>query len=280
MRSPEEMINLILEIGKANEDIRACLLCGSRANPNIKSDGFQDYDIIYVVSNIDRFYLDEAWIDDFGKRIILQEPEKMNGAIGDGRITYLMLLEDGNRIDLQIIEERKIGFLLEVEPYVETLLDKDSNYEKKIENELYYVKKLTSSEYADCCNEIWWCSQNVVKAICRNEIPYAMAMLQDVMRKPLHDMLDCYIGICHGFDVRVGKFERYYIYYLNQDEYDEYLLTYCDAKRSHVWDALFQMLQLFEEIAIKVATTYQYEYPKQDAQAMLTYLKKVRKEDI
>lgn len=277
MRSSKEMMSLILKIGKANENIRACFLCGSRANLKIKEDEFQDYDIIYAVRNTATFHSNEEWISVFGKRVILQEPEKMNGAIGDGRITYLMLLEDGNRIDLQIIEESKIHLFLEVEPNVETILDKDSKYERKMENKLYRVKKLSVFDYADCCNEIWWCSQNVAKAIIRNEMPHAMFMLQEVMRKPLHAMLDCYIGMLHGFDVNVGKFRRYYIRYLKQEEYEAYILTYCEAEASSIWNALFQMLKLFDEIAIKVADTYQYMYPKQDAHAMLKYLKRAKK---
>src|SRR5258708_38111157 len=42
MRNEEEMITLILNIAKNDERIRAVLLNGSRVNPNIKKDRFQD----------------------------------------------------------------------------------------------------------------------------------------------------------------------------------------------------------------------------------------------
>ena len=60
MRSEEEMITLILDVAKADKRIRAVLLNGSRANPNIKKDKFQDFDIVYVVNEMSAFLNDPA----------------------------------------------------------------------------------------------------------------------------------------------------------------------------------------------------------------------------
>jgi len=35
---------------------------GSRANPNVKKDIFQDYDIVYVVTETESIIRDEDWI--------------------------------------------------------------------------------------------------------------------------------------------------------------------------------------------------------------------------
>ena len=45
MRSKSDMKNLIFEVALKDERIRTVLLNGSRANPNIKPDKFQDFDI-------------------------------------------------------------------------------------------------------------------------------------------------------------------------------------------------------------------------------------------
>ena len=110
MRNEEEIIALILNIAKNDERIRAVLLNGSRANPNIKKDRFQDFDIIYVVTEIETFLNDHDWINIFGERLILQMPKEM--VIGDKgddpSFQYLMLFEDGNRIDLTLFPFDKI----------------------------------------------------------------------------------------------------------------------------------------------------------------------------
>jgi len=48
--------------------------------------------------------------------------------------------------------------------------------------------------YYSCCNNFWWCLNNVAKGIARDELPYAMHMLNDVVRAELHDMINWYIG--------------------------------------------------------------------------------------
>ena len=49
MRSEKEMMELILSVARKDERIRAVYMNGSRTNPNVKKDIFQDYDIVYVV---------------------------------------------------------------------------------------------------------------------------------------------------------------------------------------------------------------------------------------
>ncbi len=74
MRNEEEISSLILKVVESNDRIRAVLLNGSRANPKAKKDSFQDYDIVYIVREINSFVSDHSWIDVFGDRIILQMP--------------------------------------------------------------------------------------------------------------------------------------------------------------------------------------------------------------
>ena len=49
MRTEKEMFELILGVAKRDERVRAVYMNGSRANPNVKKDLFQDYDIVYAV---------------------------------------------------------------------------------------------------------------------------------------------------------------------------------------------------------------------------------------
>ena len=46
MRTTEEMLNLILNIAKEDDNIRAVLMSGSRANPDCPKDTYQDFDIM------------------------------------------------------------------------------------------------------------------------------------------------------------------------------------------------------------------------------------------
>lgn len=79
MRTEIEMFDLCLRVAEGDERVRAVTLEGSRTNPNVPRDIFQDYDISYHVTEMESFLRNPDWIDIFGDRIIIQTPEAMSG---------------------------------------------------------------------------------------------------------------------------------------------------------------------------------------------------------
>src|SRR6188768_3219296 len=99
MRTASEIHNLIVDLAKNDDRIRAVLMNGSRANPNIIPDEYQDFDIVFIVYSLSDFIKDHGWVDVFGEIIIRQLPDEMSfGEKDHDGFTYLMILEDGNRI--------------------------------------------------------------------------------------------------------------------------------------------------------------------------------------
>jgi aminoglycoside 6-adenylyltransferase len=104
MRTEQEMYDLILEVAKKDDRIRAVYMNGSRTNPTVKKDIFQDYDIVYLVKETESFLKEEHWIDVFGEGLIIQKPDEMDQLLGkechfDRCYGYLMQFTDGNRIE-------------------------------------------------------------------------------------------------------------------------------------------------------------------------------------
>ena len=279
MRSYSEMMSLIKRVAQQDARVRAVILNGSRANPQAKKDMFQDYDIVYVVEDIRSFILDQDWIDVFGERIMLQMPENMREPMGDGRFTYLMLFTDCNRIDLQLIPVEKADQLISRDSQSVLLLDKDNVIVPfpPASNADYYIQKPMELEYASCCNNFWWCMQNVAKGIWRDELAYAMGMYHGVVRDELHHMIDWYIGIQHNFNVSAGKMGKLYKEYLDPIQFHAYRKTYSGADFEDMWKAIFIMCELFHDLAQDVAQKLGFQYNHRDAAAMLDYLKHVEK---
>ena len=50
MRSEIEMYELLLNEARSDDRVRAVFMNGSRTNPNVPKDMFQDYDVVYVVT--------------------------------------------------------------------------------------------------------------------------------------------------------------------------------------------------------------------------------------
>ena len=77
MRTEQQMWQLILGYAEKNDKIRVVTLEGSRTNVNIPKDDFQDYDITFLVTDMEAFTRDDAWLSVFGNRIMMQKPEDM-----------------------------------------------------------------------------------------------------------------------------------------------------------------------------------------------------------
>ena len=269
MRSEQQMLDLILETARCDERIRAVIMSGSRANPHAPRDPFQDFDIIYIATDVAPFRHNLEWIRRFGELMILQMPEEMGDPSpgGEGYFVYLMQFMDGNRIDLGIFtlsqwqaRGRDSLSLL--------LLDKDG-----------IVEPLppTARQFADCCNEFWWVCPYVAKGLWRQEILYAKVMLDEVIRnEQLMKMLRWHIGVKTGFQGNPGKLGKYFQNYLEPELWEMLLKTFSDAGYEHTWDSLFSMCDLFRKVAVPIAEHFGFEYPFDDDRRVSAHLTYVR----
>lgn len=276
------MFDLILGVAQSDERIRAVYMNGSRTNPNVPKDQFQDYDIVYVVTEIASFLQDPDWIQVFGDRLMLQEPDKMDRNCGiemnfDRSYMILMLFTDGNRIDLRLLVKEAMLEEYRKEKLTVLLLDKDNGMPQipPPTDADYHVKRPTEPLYISCCNDFWWCLQNVAKGMGRDELPYVKQMFESVIRDQLDTMVAWWIGIQHDFKVSVGKMGKYYKNYLPESYYDMYKQTYSDSNYEHIWKSVFVTCDLFRALAQDVAKHSEFTYAVQDDTNMMEYLKRV-----
>ncbi|MFZ5967079.1 MAG: aminoglycoside 6-adenylyltransferase [Bacillota bacterium] len=283
MRSEKEMLDLILSVAKNDERIRAVYMNGSRTNPNVQKDIFQDYDIVYVVTETASFIKDEKWIDVFGSLIMIQEPDKLDRICGiemdfERSYGYLMLFSDGNRIDLHIQTKEAMMDEYVRDKLTIPLMDKD-NCLPQIPSPTdidYWVKKPTEALFMSCCNNFWWCMQNVAKGLWRDELPYVKQMFDCVIREMLDEMVSWWIGTKNNFQVSTGKMGKYFKKYLPESHWRMYQGTYSDGSNENVWNSIFTASELFRTLAEDVAKYFNFIYPTDDDVEMTKYLKHVR----
>ena len=167
MRTDQEILGLILQIAKKLQ-VDAVALSGSRTNPKVQTDEFQDYDLVYVVDDIDNLTSDLSWLDQFGKRIIEQ-----HNILGNRRL-YLMLFEDGNWIDLTLCPKDHIQEWVESEADFTVLEDPKGLFVPHSPSpERFWTSPASEMDFEKTCNEFWWVSAYVVKGICRKQIIYS-----------------------------------------------------------------------------------------------------------
>ncbi|HDW3053200.1 TPA: aminoglycoside 6-adenylyltransferase [Bacillus cereus] len=279
MRTEKEMLDVIINTAIEDERIRAVIMNGSRVNPNVKRDCFQDYDIMYVVNDIQSFTSNHNWIHRFGEIMIVQMPEEMSlvQPDEDGKFPYLMQFMDGNRIDLTLVPVELIKKFVGQDSLSKLLLDKDNCLEEfpPASDKDYLVKKPTEKEFLDCCNEFWWCSTNIAKGLWREELSYAKGMLEGPVRDMFIVMLEWYIGMKTDFTVNTGKFGKHFEQYIEEDMWEQFKRTFSNAEYENIWESFFVMGDLFREVANEIANTYEYQYP-QDDDKVTNYLKHVK----
>ncbi|MDR1629198.1 MAG: aminoglycoside 6-adenylyltransferase [Oscillospiraceae bacterium] len=290
MRTEKQMTDLILNIAKEDERIRAVYMNGSRTNPNARKDTYQDYDIVYVVTETDSFITDKSWIMNFGNPLIVQEPDWNDNYAGNSgeihdfsiRYVWLILFDDGNRIDLSIEIQQEAAENFLKDKLTVLLLDKDGMLPviAKPSDEDYYIKKPTQNNYWACCNNFWWCLNNVAKGIARDELSYVMHMFHEVVRGDLHAMLNWYIGTQYGFALSTGKAGKYFKKYLSDDLYQQYCKTYSASDYRDIWAAVFTMCDLFHILALSVAEHFGFSYRQTEENGIRKYLNRVKSDCI
>lgn len=280
MRSEREIMDLILEIGKRDERIRGAYMNGSRTNPNVPKDIFQDYDVVYVVRETLGFIEDKDWIRQFGEILYMQMPDEFPGGETDISQSYGWLVQfaDGVRIDLHVetVEKNQAdGF---DDSLTVILFDKDDRFPKLPESNDsgYHVRKPDKTEYACVCNEFWWCLNNVAKGMWRGEMPYVQDMVNFHVRKQLERMLAWKVGILTDFKVSVGKSGKYMQRWLEKEEWQTYLSTWFSADPEESWEAVFRMCDLFRQTAEYVGRELGYVYNETEGANSLSFLKHVR----
>lgn len=283
MRTENEMFNLIKQVANDDNRIRAVYMNGSRANDKVKKDIFQDYDIVYVVTETTSFIDDLGWVAVFGEPIIFQEPDcldKMQGSEVDfnSAYTYLMQFTDGNRIDLHIqtleVAVKEYG----TDKLTVLILDKDQCLPRIAppSDEDYWVQKPTYGQYFSKCNNFWWVAPYCAKGLWREEILYTIDMLNSYVREDLLTMLSWHVGAKTGFKVSIGKSNKYLKEHLELEVWEKLMTTFNMGDYDSAWNALLTTCELFEAFAPIVGELLGYEYNEGEARRSFEFIKHIR----
>lgn len=263
-RSEAQMLRLILQVAE-NIQVEAVAMSGSRTDTKAPKDEFQDYDVVYIVDDLDNLTSDLSWLAYFGKRIIEQEV-----SLGNRRL-YLMLFEDGNRIDLTLCPKDHIQEWVESEAGFTVLEDPENLFEAYFQNpERYWITSATETDFEKTCNEFWWVSAYVVKGICRKQVIYATDHLYGICQQELLKVFAWQVASDKG-TVDVGKNYKYLFNYLPTEKEKEFLDLLDFFSLDKITESLFATMKLFHQEAQYLAQKMGFDYDKEVAEKMIQY---------
>ena len=263
-RSEEQMLRLILQVAE-NIQVEAVALSGSRTDTKAPKDEFQDYDVVYVVDDLDNLTRDLSWLDRFGNRLI----EQYN-ALGHRRL-YLMLFEDGNRIDLTLCPKVHIKEWVESEADFTVLEDPKGLFEPYSPSpQRYWTSPASQIDFEKACNEFWWVSAYVVKGIHRKQLLYATDHLYGICQQELLKVLAWQVASDNG-TVDIGKNYKYLFQYLPTEKEKEFSALLDFSNIENLTQSLFATMDLFHQEAQSLAQKMRFNYDKEVAEKMIQY---------
>ena len=266
MRTDQEMLGLILQIAKKLQ-VDAVALSGSRTDTKAPKDEFQDYDVVYVVDDLDNLTSDLAWLDQFGTRIIEQ-----HNLLGNRRL-YLMLFEDGNRIDLTLCPKEDINEWVNSEAGFTVLVDDKGLFESYSSSpERFWIHPASETDFKKACNEFWWVSAYVVKGICRKQLIYTTDHLYGICQQELLKILAWQVATDKE-TIDIGKNYKYLFNYLPSEKEKDFsnLLDFSSLDKNI--QSLLATMQLFHQEAQILAQKMGFEYDREVAEKMIEYAK-------
>ena len=279
VRSDDDVLGLILAIARADERVRAVILSGSRADPHAPSDALRDFDVVFVVRDVESFRDDHAWFRAFGETAIVQHPDAMSDAPprADGGFAILMQFTDGHRIDLTLLPLGAMARFRHDGPAI-VPYDPDGVVPPPPPAAAphHVPAPPTPRAFAEVCNEFWWVAPYVAKGLARGETTYARHHLDTVMRAQLMTMLGWWVAAATGFVRGPGKEGRHLHRELEPESWRLVQATYADADAGRSWDALETMTVLFRRSAREVAAQFDLTYPEGDDERVTALLRRMR----
>lgn len=275
------MLSLILGFAEDDERIRAVVMNGSRVNPNVVPDPFQDYDIASFVTDVAPFRNAGYVLPRFGEAIVVEQPligpwppDDADGSYHN----YNIQLTDGNRIDLSFYSVDTLPNRL-TDSLTAVLLDKDGRIAPlpHPNESSYFINQPTAELYSGCCEGFYFAlGSHIPKTIWRRNLPLLKYSIEGWLRETVVMMLGWEAGIRSGWEQSIGKNGTRLPFLLHADVWREYERTYVGADYGELWESLFVFHRVFGESARFVAAERGYRFPHETAAKVRAFLEHVR----
>lgn len=275
----------VIHWAEARPDVRAVILTSTLTNPDAPTDRFSDYDIILAVNDVQPYYNDRSWLEDFGHVLVLYR-DPLQYKFGQEEFAYITQYEDGKKMDFMVFQagilphiarEEKLPDYLDVGYLV--LLDKDglTSGLKPPTYTAFIPSPPSEDEYLTIVELFFHEATYVAKHLWRNELIPSKYNLDQMMKfENLRVMLEWRMEMDHGWSIKTGAYGKGLKKHLPADIWSAFEETYVGAGIEENWQAMFRTIDLFQMVATEVGNHLGYAYPQQLHNRAVAYLSRVR----
>jgi aminoglycoside 6-adenylyltransferase len=269
---PNDVVNNLIRWGEDQVPVRAMLMTSTRTVPNAPVDELSDYDVVLVVEDIQRFYEDRSWLNDFGEVLdVFWDPVYSDPDTGVNKFGNVTQYADGLKIDFTLYPipwlqgvVQALVLPAELDAGYHILLDKDGlTRGLKLPSYSAYTPKVpTNGLYQKWIQDFFSDAPYAAKCLRRGELlPLKWCLDYDMKHIYLRQMLEWKIGLDTNWSIPVGALGKGLKKRLPSEIMSQLEDCYAGADASANWKALFHTMALFRDVAVEVGKGLGYTYP-------------------
>jgi aminoglycoside 6-adenylyltransferase len=256
-----------------HDNVRSLIVTSTRVIPGAYVDAYSDYDVVAIVDDVRSMFEDRKWQDYFGEVLISYwDPVEANPSTGAEWVGNVTNYANGLKIDFSLWSLQHFADVTAgPDPYAEfdagyrVVVDKDGlttelpaptfgSYIPARPNEATYLRLITDFLIG---------VPNVAKSLLRGELLPAKWVLDFDMRfNYLVPLLEWRAECDHDWSLKTGNLGKGLEAHLPAESWRELERTFTGADPNANWEALFEMIALFDRVAREVADLLGYTHPE------------------
>jgi aminoglycoside 6-adenylyltransferase len=267
MNSYDTIMERILSYANESELIQAMILFGSRARVKNAADQYSDYDIIFLVKDVDYFLNTDQWLNQIEKYYIsFQEP---TAAYGQERRVFF---SDAMDMDFLFYDSKKSeslaadntiqsffsrGFMILVDKIdFKGAIERNKPSESAKEIETVFTEK----EFINLANTFWFHSIWSVKKVLRGELWSAKSCVDGYMKDLLRQLLEGYSKAVNN-ELDVWHDGRFFDSWIDDNVKKQLKTAYGTYDAEGIISALKNTMLIFSEVSGRTAALLDYSNP-------------------
>jgi aminoglycoside 6-adenylyltransferase len=284
----DDVFNKLIQWAEQHETVRAILLTSTRAVPNATVDFLSDYDVILIVEDIQPFFEDRSWLEDFGEVLVVYwDPLYPDPEYGSEKTANVTQYADGLKIDFTLWPVEYLQKIVqapalqpELDAGYRVLLDKDNltREMKPPTYKAYIPTRPTNEAYQLLINDFFTDVPYMAKCLLRGELlPAKWCLDYDMKHVHLRPMLEWRMGVEHNWSVPTGSLGKVLKKRLPPEIWSELENTYAGANTQDNWEALFRTITLFRRVGMEVGEGLGYKYPLELDQRVTAFVQRMQR---
>jgi aminoglycoside 6-adenylyltransferase len=264
----ERLTQKFVTWARAEPNIRAAIVIGSRARTDHPADGWADLDIIVFTTDVERYIISADWVENVGVHW-LSFVERTPGGGRERRV----LFDGGLDVDFALNPAADLAHLAKgpispdvtdvIRRGVRVLVDKDDLLAQLDTRDLQAppYQPPSESEFLNLVHDFWYHTVWTVKHLRRGEVWWAKSCCDMHMKERLRRMLEWHARAVQGPDHDTWMRGRFLEEWADPRAVAQLPEVFAHYDRQDIAHALQATMALFRWLAIETAQRWGYDYP-------------------